>query len=261
MGARQMDHAGVWAERMIAITGGASGIGLATASLLAEAGARIALLDRDAGRLEEARLTLVGDGHVAIACDVANAGSVQKAFTQMGQTFGSLDVLVNNAGINPPAPSTLRMAESLYDQIMNVNMKGVFLCSQQAIPLLALGKNPAIVNVASVSGLIGWGGTSVYSASKGAVIAFTKFLAVELAADGIRVNAVCPGSIRTPMVEEVLNALPDAETAWQTTANLHPLGRVGEAVEVARAIRYLGSPEASFVTGTHLVIDGGLTAK
>jgi NAD(P)-dependent dehydrogenase (short-subunit alcohol dehydrogenase family) len=144
---------------------------------------------------------------------------------------------------------------------MGVNAKGLFFCAREAMRSMVPRKQGVIVNLGSVSGMIGWGGSSVYSASKGAVIALTKALAMELAPNGIRVNAVCPGSVRTPMVENNLSTLPDPDAAWVSAAELHPLGRVGTPEDIAEAILYLASPRSSFVTGTCLVIDGGLIAR
>lgn len=246
--------------RRVVITGAASGIGRATAHAFARDGALVALLDNASERLESVQAELPGNGHLAIETDVASPAAVARAFAQIREKFGHLDVLVNNAGINPTAPSSVEIDEALYDRVMDVNVKGLFFCTQAAMPLLRDAAGAAIVNMASVSGMIGWGGTSVYSASKGAVIGLTRFHAAELAPRGIRVNAVCPGSIRTPMVEAVFANVPDADAAWASTAALHPLGRVGTADEVADAIMYLASAKSSFVTGTCLVIDGGLTA-
>lgn len=144
---------------------------------------------------------------------------------------------------------------------MGVNAKGLFFCAREAMRSMVPRKQGVIVNLGSVSGMIGWGGSSVYSASKGAVIALTKALAMELAPNGIRVNAVCPGSVRTPMVENNLSTLPDPDAAWASAAALHPLGRVGTPENIAEAILYLASARSSFVTGTCLVIDGGLIAR
>jgi NAD(P)-dependent dehydrogenase (short-subunit alcohol dehydrogenase family) len=247
-------------ERFAVVTGAASGIGRATAIALAAEGARVALIDIDAGRLDEAYASLPGSGHLRVVADVGSTAAIIDAFERIRAAFGRVDVLVNNAGINPTAPSSAQIDEELYERVMRVNVKSVFFCTQAALPLLPDSSGATIVNIASVSGMIGWGGTSVYSASKGAVIALTKFLAVELAPRGIRVNAVCPGSIRTPMVETVFARMPDADAAWASTAALHPLGRVGRASEVADAVVYLSSDHSSFVTGTCLVVDGGLTA-
>ncbi len=250
----------LFGDRVVAITGAGSGIGRATALAFAQRGARLALLDLDPAGLTETEALLGTPDHLAQPCDVADVGSITDAFGRIHDRFGHLDVLVNNAGINPPAPGSLEIDEALYDRIMDVNAKGIFFCAQAAVKAIGTGGG-AIVNLASVSGMVGWGGTSVYSASKGAVIALTKFLAIELAPRGIRVNAVCPGSIRTPMVESNLRRLPDPERAWKETASIHPLGRVGTPEEVADAIVFLASPRSSFVTGTCLVVDGGLTAQ
>ena len=233
----------------------------ASAIAFAHQGARVFALDIATDGLTETARLLAGTGHVAMPCDVTDLRSVTATFATLTRDGGAIDVLVNNAGINPPAASTLEVDETLYDRIMDVNVKGIFFCAQQAAASMIPRHSGTIVNLASVSGMIGWGGSSVYSASKGAVIALTKFLAIELAPHGIRINAVCPGSIRTPMVENNLRRLPDAEQAWRETAAIHPLGRVGTPEEIADAILFLASPQSSFVTGTCLVVDGGLTAQ
>lgn len=246
--------------KRVVITGAASGIGAATARAFAAAGGRVALLDVDAAGVETVRASLPGGDHLALECDVASVQATEQAFARV-TALGGIDVLVNNAGINPPAASTTAIDEAFYDRVMDVNVKGMFFCARAAIEPIAGAGGGAIVNLASVSGMIGWGGSSVYSASKGAAIALTKFLAVELAPRGIRVNAVCPGSVRTPMVERNFERLADPDQAWRETAALHPLGCVGEAAEITEAILYLASPRSSFVTGACLVIDGGLTAR
>lgn len=251
-----------FANQIVVVTGAGSGIGRATAIAVSKQGATVALIDRSEEGLAETKGMLAdGAGHSAYLCDVASVEEVVTTFGAIGERYGAVDVLVNNAGINPIAASSLDVDEAFYDLVMDVNAKGMFFCAREATRAMIPRKQGAIVNLGSVSGMIGWGGSSVYSASKGAVIALTKALAMELAPNSIRVNAVCPGSVRTPMVENNLSRLPDVDAAWESTASLHPLGRVGTPEDIAEAILYLASPRSSFVTGTCLVIDGGLIAR
>jgi NAD(P)-dependent dehydrogenase (short-subunit alcohol dehydrogenase family) len=186
---------------------------------------------------------------------------VVDVFSHIADVLGPIDVLVNNAGINPPVGSSLDVDEAYYDRVMGTNIKGLFFCAQAAIRVMVPRKTGTIVNLASVSGLVGWGGSAVYSASKGGVLALTKALAIEVAPHAVRVNAVAPGSVRTPMVENNLRRLEDRDEAWARTAGLHPLGRVAEPREVTEAILFLASPRSSFVTGSVLTVDGGFTAQ
>lgn len=250
-----------WRDKCVVITGAGSGIGRATAVAFADQGARLALLDIRASSIDETMQLLTGTNHLALECDVSSPAAIADAFAHIDTGLGPLDALINNAGINPPIESSLQVDEAYFDRIMDVNTKGFFFCAQAAMRSMIPRKAGTIVNLASVSGMIGWGGSAIYSASKGAVIALTKALAVELAPYSIRVNAVAPGSIRTPMVEDNLHRLQDPDAAWQRTADLHPLGRVGEPHEIAEAILFLASTRGSFLTGSVLTVDGGLTAQ
>ena len=247
--------------KCIVITGAGSGIGRATALAFAKLGARLALLDVSLAGLHETVRLAVGENHLTLECDVTNPAAVASAFSRIETDLGAVDVLVNNAGINPPVASSLDVDEAYFDRVMDVNCKGIFFCAQAAMRSMMPRRTGAIVNLGSVSGMIGWGGSAVYSASKGAVLALTKALAIELAPFSIRVNAVAPGSVRTPMVQNNVDLSEAPDGAWERIASLHPLGRPGEPEDIADAILFLASTRSSFVTGAVLTIDGGLTAQ
>ncbi|HEU0164110.1 MAG TPA: SDR family NAD(P)-dependent oxidoreductase [Thermomicrobiales bacterium] len=249
-------------EKRVVITGAGSGIGRATALAFATQGASLILLDRSQTGLDETVAQLPeGSTAATILCDVSRVSEIEAAFGEIEAEHGEIDILVNNAGINPAVPTSLDIDESFYDEVMDVNAKGIFFCAREALRSMIASEKGVIVNLGSVSGMIGWGGSSIYSASKGAVIALTKALAMEVAPHGIRVNAICPGTVRTPMVANVIDARPDPEAGWAASANFHPLGRVAEPSDIANGILYLASDRSSFVTGTTLVVDGGLTAR
>ena len=248
--------------QLAVVTGAAMGIGRATTLALASQGCRVVATDIDTNGLR----ALQNDakemaGSVLIrSVDVSSWIQVQELGDYVMTQEGVPNYVVANAGINPPAPSTEDIVEEFWDHVLDVNLKGIFTCNRAFLPGMAEAGRGAIVNLASVSGLIGWGGTSAYSASKGGVIALTRFLAAEYAARGVRVNCVCPGSVQTPMVLNNLKRYEDAEERLARTAALHPLGRVGEAEEIASSILFLLSEQASFITGAALTVDGGLTA-
>jgi NAD(P)-dependent dehydrogenase (short-subunit alcohol dehydrogenase family) len=249
-------------ERVAVVTGAAMGIGRATVLALAAKGCRVIATDIDSEglqRLEEDSRELSGSVRIK-SVNVSDWVQMMELAKDVAAQEGIPNYVVANAGINPPAPSTAEIDEELWDRIMDVNLKGVFACNRAFLPGMAKLGRGAVVNLASVSGLIGWGGTSAYSASKGGVIALTRFLAAEYAQRGVRVNCVCPGSVRTPMVLNNLSRYEDSNERLARTAELHPLGRVGEAAEIASAILFLLSDQASFVTGAELTVDGGLTA-
>lgn len=253
-------ESGEFAGKCVVITGAGAGIGRATALVFAQQGAALALLDVSLPGLHETVQLAAGENHLPLECDVRDPAAVASAFSRIDTVLGAIDVLVNNAGVNPPVASSLDVDEAYFDYVMDVNCKGIFFCAQAAIRSMMPRSSGTIINLGSVSGMIGWGGSAVYSASKGAILALTKALAIELAPLSIRVNAVAPGSVRTPMVQNNLDPGEDPVAAWERIAALHPLGRAGEPQDIAEAIMFLASPRSSFVTGSVLTIDGGLTA-
>ena len=239
------------------ITGGASGIGLATAREFHAAGAKLAIADvADASAVAREL-----DG-IAIRCDVTSPTDVEAMVARTVAHYGRIDVFFNNAGIERHAPlAGMDLAE--HRRVIDVDLNGVYYCLQSVIRAMADNEGPnrgSIVNTASVAGLIGAPGMSSYNAAKGAVVLLTKVGALEAAPLGIRVNAVCPGIIRTPMAEAFGDGSMGAFTPETFAQRVHPLGRMGEPHEVAKLVTFLASDDASFITGTAIPIDGGMTA-
>jgi 2-keto-3-deoxy-L-fuconate dehydrogenase len=238
------------------VTGGASGIGLATARLLAARGARVAVLDRDQPSGD------AGDGLVPVLADVTDDGAVRAAVAQAGQALAGLDILVNNAGIGA-AGTVEDNDDDEWHRVLDVNVLGIVRTTRAALPLLrqavrARGR-AAIVNTCSIAGTAGLPQRALYSASKGAVYALTLAMAADYVAEGIRVNCVNPGTADTPWVGRLLDAAPDPGAERAALTARQPMGRLVTAEEVAAAIAYLASPLAGATTGTALAVDGGMS--
>jgi NAD(P)-dependent dehydrogenase (short-subunit alcohol dehydrogenase family) len=229
---------------------------------MAEVGARVAVtdLDEEAGRqvVDE-----IGDDKAEFwKMDVADPDDVKRVFGNIKAEFGRLDVLVNNAGIAGPDKPTDQLAVDDWDRVLDVNVKGVFLGTKHAVPLMRDNGGGSIINLSSIYGIVGGQDNPPYHASKGAVRLMTKTDALLYAKDGIRVNSVHPGFIWTPMVRGLAEDMDkDTDEFRKELAELHPVGRVGEPDDVAWAIVYLASDESRFVTGSELVVDGGYTSR
>ena len=252
-------------DKVALITGAASGIGRATAALFGQEGAKVMCADMDGEGAERVAHQIADSGEAAsLQADVRQGSDVERMVRGTVERYGRLDVLVNSAGILFSLPVT-QVPEEEWDRLIDTNLKGVFLGCKYAIPEMVKRGGGSIVNTASIAGLRGSAWMSTYSTSKGGVVMMTKSLAVEWAAQNVRVNAVCPGVIRTPMTDKAIEqggALfgNTPEETWERLAQAHPLGRVGEAEEVARAVLFLASDEAWFITGVALSVDGGMAA-
>lgn len=243
---------GRMAGRRVVLTGAAANIGAAAAELLAAEGARVVIGDIDPRAGEVAEHT----GALFARTDVSDAGAMQELFRAAAEHLGGIDAILNNAGVQRSSPVT-EMAESDWDLHMSVNARSCFLAAKYGVPYLRDGNSPAIVNMASVGGFKAPAGLSAYSASKGAIIAFTRTLASELGPEGIRVNCIAPGWVDTPFNDPIVAHMGGKEAQAAAVKAGVPLQRQGRPAEIAEAFVYLASDESSFVTGHALVIDGG----
>lgn len=250
------------AGRVAVITGGAIGIGAATARLFAREGARIALVDRDDEKGDRTRGEIEREGGTCrfYGADVSSAGQVQEAANRILQDFRQVDVLVNNAGIWRPG-RVVDLDVETWDAVLNTNLRNVFLFSKYLLPAMIRAGAGVVINVASVAGLVGAPDASSYAASKGGIVNLSRSMALDFAPDNIRVNCLCPGMTDTAQGDSVVaHNKPELDPA-EAKRTWQPLRRVGTPEDAAKAALYLASDDSAFMTGSVLVIDGGLTAQ
>jgi NAD(P)-dependent dehydrogenase (short-subunit alcohol dehydrogenase family) len=246
-------------DKVAVITGAGAGIGAATAQLFAREGAKVVVVDYD-GNAAGTVARHIGTQAVAVAADVRKNADVKAMIDAAVKAFGRIDILVNNAG-RGILGTVVTTAEEDWDDIMAVNLKGVFLCSKHAIPTMKASGGGAIVNVASTVSVVGIPDRAAYVASKGGVAALTRAMALDHVADNIRVNSVGPGVIWSNYYDKMMQQVPDPAAFKKGLQDRAPMGKIGEPKDVAAAILYLASDESDFVTGSMMTMDGGYTAR
>jgi NAD(P)-dependent dehydrogenase (short-subunit alcohol dehydrogenase family) len=247
-------------DKVCIVTGGGSGIGEATCVLFAKEGGKVVVADKNKANAEAVAAKCAEHGKaLALEVDVAKSADIKRMVDETVKAFGRLDVLVNNAGYGIPA-SVLETDEDAWDALMAVNVRGVFLCIKSAIPEMAKNGGGVIVNTASIVASVGIRNRAAYVASKGAVAALTRAVAVDHVAQGIRCNAIAPGTIETPYFKDIMDKSPNPADARKALESRQLMNRMGTPDEIAAGILFLASDESSFATGTVLTIDGGLTA-
>ena len=252
-------------RKAVIVTGAAMGMGRAAAIAFAREGANVTLADINraaAGDTLAAIKKTRGKG-LFVEADVSKSADCQKVVRETLRAFGGVDILFNNVGIQPPSSykPAHELPEEDWDRIINVNLKSRFLMAKYAIPEMKKRGGGVIINNASVQGLQSMKGVSAYAASKGGDLSLTRQLALDYAADNIRVLAVCPGAIDTPMVRATFPKGVPLKAQLEKTGRLHPLGRIGQAEDIANAVLFLASDKASFMTGSYVAVDGGLLAQ
>lgn len=243
------------------ITGGGEGIGKATALLFCKEGAKVGITGRNKEKLNGVVREAEGSGEiVALPGDVSKEEDVKRTVDEFIKRFKKIDILFNNAGILEVGTMVTTSVES-WDRMIDINVKGTFLMSKYVIPHMIKNGGGSIINNSSVLGFIGCQNTVAYNTSKGAIMQFTRSLALDHAKQGIRVNTICPGFIKTKMNEDFIGNPPDAQKKLdEIAAQIIPMGKRGESIDIAYALIYLASDEAKYVTGANLVVDGGWTA-
>ena len=246
------------------VTGGGSGIGRAISERFAREGASVAVIDINGDAAHQTAEVIVARKRAAIAArvNITIERDVEEALQDIVERLGPIDILVNSAGVLAHG-SAIETTVADWERCISVNATGTFLCSKAVVPLLRTEVQTSIVNIASAAALSGMPTVAAYSASKGAVLALTRSMALDLGHRGVRVNALCPGTVRTPMVDALATerGAGDLDAGLKWMASRYPLGRIGRPEEIAAAALFLASDEASFMTGAVVAVDGGLTAK
>lgn len=247
-------------NKVVLVTGASAGIGRTTALAFAKQGARLAISDvqQQEGNALAKEITNMGKECIYINCDVGNTKQVEAMIERVVDHFGSLDIAYNNAGIEGEMSFLPDGSAENFDQVINVNVKGVWSCMKYQIPVMKSQGKGVIINCSSIAGIIGSPGLPVYVASKHGVVGLTKNAALESARDGVRINAICPAGVQTAMLDRIVANNPELK---QQMNDMHPIGRVAQPEEIANAVLFLASDQSSFITGHELLVDGGYTAQ
>ena len=242
-------------DRVVIVTGGARGIGAGCSKVFAEEGGVVAILDRDLSAAQEMASKL-GTNHLACACDVAVESQIENALQAVIERFGRIDCLINNAGIHPPDTPLVKMAPVDALRVIQVNFMSTYSMCYHALEHLKKTRG-TIINVSSMTAVLGQRNSTAYAASKGAQLSFTKSLALECAEFGVRVNAILPSNVDTPLMREWASSLADPQAALERIAALQPIGRMASPEEMGRVCLFLATEDSSFITGQGLQVDGG----